>query len=494
MGFLYNNSKTFKKISFYITIEPMNVLMLNPPYGKDFCRSARWAAKSRGRVQRHPDWMLITTAVLEKAGNKVKFVDGAALNLERKDIQKIIHDFSPSMVVIHTTTPSIYNDISYASLAKESGNPTTVLIGPHVSAEYEDTFKLSNGSIDIIAIGEYDYTLRDIASEKPVKDIEGIAYQDGDETIKTPERQFLDVKELPFPAWHHIKPEWYHDAGKRFPFLTLISGRGCFARCTFCRDTPTMFGRRLRFREPSQVVDEMEYDLALFPYIKEIMFETDTFTAEPSHVKGVCEEILRRGVNIPWSCNARVDMDLSLLPLMKKAGCRMLMVGFEFGTQEALDSVRKGVTLEQSRRFAEEAKRLKFIIHGCFMIGAPGETKESAHATIEFAKSLPMDTIQISGICTYPGTDMYRWAKENGYLVPKDWSEWVDTDLEQCTLLNYPQLSKQEIDNLIDQGLKEFYLRPKQMFRMIFNIRNIGDMKRKLFGLKSFIRYFKKSA
>lgn len=470
----------------------MKILMLNPPYVRNFCRSARWAAKSRGRVQRHPDWMLIATAVLENGGNKVKFIDGAALNLERGDIEKIIKDSLPSMVVIHTTTPSIYNDVSYAALAKETGSPITVLIGPHVTAEFEDTFNISNNSVDIITLGEYDYTLRDVASGKSIKDIEGIAYKDGDRIIRTPDRPFLDVKELPFPAWHHIKPEWYHDAGKRFPFLTLISGRGCFGRCTFCRDTPNMYGRKLRFREPSQVVDEMEYDIRLFPYIKEIMFETDTFTASSSHVKGVCEEILKRGLKIPWSCNVRVDMDLSLLPLMKKAGCRMLMVGFEFGTQEALDSVKKSATLEQSRRFAEEASRLKFIIHGCFMIGAPGETIESARATIEFAKSLPCDTIQISGICVYPGTELYNWAKENGYLLPQDWREWVGPTYEQVTLLNYPQLPKEEIDRLIDQGLKEFYLRPRQILKMLLNIRNISDIKRKTFGFKSFFGYLSK--
>jgi radical SAM superfamily enzyme YgiQ (UPF0313 family) len=167
----------------------------------------------------------------------------------------------------------------------------------------------------------------------------------------------------------------------------------------------------------------------------------------------------------------------------------MLMVGFEFGTQKALDAVKKGVTLAQSRRFAGEAKKLKFIIHGCFMIGAPDETVESARETIAFAKSLPLDTIQISGICAYPGTEMYQWAKEKNYLVPKDWNEWVDTELEQCTLLNYPQLSKNEIDGLIDRGLKDFYLRPKQVLKMLFNMKSLEDLRRKSFGFKSFLNY-----
>jgi radical SAM superfamily enzyme YgiQ (UPF0313 family) len=237
------------------------------------------------------------------------------------------------------------------------------------------------------------------------------------------------------------------------------------------------------------VVDEIEYDLRLFPHLQEIMFETDTFVASPDHVRGVCEEILARGIRISWSCNVRVDMDLSLLPLMKRAGCRMLMTGFEFGTQKALDAVRKGVTLEQSTTFAETAYRLGFIIHGCFMVGAPGETRDSVLKTIGFAKSLPMDTVQFSGICTYPGTEIYEWAKQSGYLVPKEWNEWVSQDYEQATLLNYPQLSKEEIDKLIDQGLREFYLRPKQIWRMVRSIRSFADVKRKVFGLKSFVDY-----
>ncbi len=462
--------------------------MLNPPYGKDFCRSARWAARSRGRVQRHPDWMLISAGLLERKGFDVRFIDGAVLNLEKENIKRAIEEFKPDLSIIHTTTPTIYNDIEYARLAKDY-NSMVVLIGPHVSVEYDSTLRIAP-FIDAIAIGEYDYTLLDIAEGRDLSDIKSIAYLKDGRVIRTDDREPVDVNTLPFPAWHHIKPEWYKDGGKRFPFLTLISGRGCPNRCTFCRDTSVMYGRKVRLRMPELVVDEMEYDLKLFPYIREIMFETDTFTTSRVHVQGICEEILKRGLKITWSCNVRVDMDIDLLPLMKRAGCRMLMVGFEFGTQEALDSVKKGVTIEMSKRFAIEAKRHGFTIHGCFMIGAPVETRESAIRTIEFAKSLPLDTIQISGICPYPGTELYRWAKEMGYLIPQDWREWVGDDLEQVTLLSYPWLSKEEIDELIDKGLREFYLRPYQIIRMLFSIRSAGDLMRKLYGFRSFLDYF----
>ncbi|MBN2430098.1 MAG: radical SAM protein [Acidobacteria bacterium] len=465
------------------------VLVLNPPFVDDFVRSARWAARSRGRVQRHPDYLLIATAVLEEAGHTVRFVDGAALNLNQPTVLDMAREFRPDMAVFHTTTPSIYNDVDYARAIREATGARTVLVGNHVSAEPEDTFRIAAGAVDRIVRGEYDLVLRRLAHSFDDTALDGISWLDGGRPVHNPLPPPLDVDELPFPAWHFIDPRWYRDAGKLFPFLTLLSGRGCFAHCTFCQDPQVFSGRRLRMRDPRRVVDEIEYDLRLFPWLREIMFETDTFGASRSHARGVCEEILRRDLDVTWSCNTRVDMDLELLPLMKRAGCRMLMTGFEFGTQAALDAVRKGTTLEQSIAFARRAHELGFIIHGCFMIGAPGETEESARRTIELAKSLPLDTVQFSGICVYPGTELYAWAREHGVLVPGDWREWVSDTCEQVTLLSYPQLPKEKIDELIDRGLREFYLRPRQIVKMTVAVRSWTDIKRKLYGAWSYLRY-----
>lgn len=255
-----------------------------------------------------------------------------------------------------------------------------------------------------------------------------------------------------------------------------------------------MHGRRLRLRNPQKIVDEIEYDLKLFPFLKELMFETDTFSASPRHVEEICAEIIKRKIHkkIKWCCSVRADMKLDLLPLMKKAGCRMITVGFEFGSNKLLQSVKKGITIEQSRKLAVTAARLGFIIHGCFMIGAPGETPESAQNTIDFAKSLPMDTIQISGIAVYPGTPMYKWAESEGHIVAKDWTEWVTPEYEQATILSYPQMSKKQIDFFIDKGLKEFYLRPRQILKMLLAIRSWDDILRKIYGFRQFITYFLK--
>ena len=176
---------------------------------------------------------------------------------------------------------------------------------------------------------------------------------------------------------------------------------------------------------------------------------------------------------------------------MKKAGCRMLMVGFEFGYDEGLKAVCKGgVNIDMARKFAVRVDQLGFIVHGCFMFGAPGETRETSRKTIDFAKSIPMDTVQFTGIAAYPGTVIYEWARKNNYLLVDDWKQWLTEEREQKTLLSYPQLSNKEIDEFIDVALKEFYLRPSQMWKMLVSIRSFGDLLRKLYGFKAFINYF----
>lgn len=472
----------------------MKVCILNPSFGENFVRVARWAAKSRGRVQRHPEYLLTAAQVLIDADHDVKYVEAAARNFTPEESYKTCEQFEPELLVIHATTPSVYNDIEQAEEIKKRTGCKVAFIGQHASAEPDNTFVIANGAVDFILRHEYDYTLRDLANGEKPEDILGLSFCKSGEIIHNPNRPpIMDIDDLPFPAWQLIEPEWYPDGGKKFPFLTLMTGRGCNNGCTFCRDPQLMYGYKLRNRSAKKVADEMEFDIKTHPQIREIMFETDTFAAEKEHVLAVCDEIVKRGINkkVSWSCNMRVDTDLEVLEIMRKAGCRMLMTGFEFGYDDGLKNIAKGgVNIDMARRYAHEAHKQGFTIHGCFMIGAPGETAETAQQTIDFAKSLPLDTIQITGVATYPGTSIYRWAKENNYLRADDWREWLNAEKEQRTLLSYPQFSSEDIDEYIDRGLKEFYLRPKQMWEMLISIRSIGDFLRKLHGFKAFSEYF----
>jgi radical SAM superfamily enzyme YgiQ (UPF0313 family) len=475
----------------------MRAAFLNPMFAKDFTKSARWFAKSRGRVQRHPDYLCTAAAAVEQAGHEIFFLDAQAKNMPTAAFLPRLREFKPDLIVTQTTTPSIDADVESARLCKEATGAFGVFVGSHVSAEPEDALRRANGAVDAIAIGEYDFTVRDLANGVSPKECLGIARLESGEFIMNPRRPLIEnLDEIPFPAWRHIDVNDYHDAGKLFPFLTLISGRGCFGRCSFCQLPQTMNGRGYRARSVDNVLGEIEYDIQLFPDLREIMFEDDTLimAATRDRLARLCEGMARMKRPISWSANARVDLnDLEIMKLMKRSGCRMLCVGFEFGDQQILNNVCKGTTVEQMYVFAENARKAGIRLHGCFMFGGPGETPETARKTIALAQGLKIDTAQFSGMVAYPGTAYYEWAKSEGHLIPTKWRDWVDGNFEQCATVRCPELSVEQINAFIDEGLRKFYLRPSQMLRMAGNIRSWADVKAKLHGLKSFLKYFQRA-
>jgi radical SAM superfamily enzyme YgiQ (UPF0313 family) len=477
----------------------MKVFIVNPAFGEGFVKTARWFAKSRGRVQRHPDYLARATAVLEHAGHECIFLDAAAKDLLRSEVEERISSFAPDLVVVYATTPSIQCDLDHVRMAKRvTKGALTVMVGSHVSAEPDDTLERGKGFLDAVTRREFDYTLREVADRGVYEGVRGLSWRNGEEIIHNPDRPPIeDLDSLPHPAWHHIDIEDYRDAGKLFPFITLIGGRGCPAKCTFCQLPQVMYGHRYRTMSPKRILEEIEHDLELFPNLKEVMFEDDTLTLSThlDRLREICHLLIERGLHrrISWSANARPDLtDLDTLRLMKESGARMFCTGFEFGNDEMLKRIKKGIGTEKMREYAQNASAAGIRIHGCFMIGGPGETRETAMQTIRFAQELDIDTCQFTGVAAYPGTAYYDWAKRNDYVIAKDWTDWVDENREQRGVVDIPGLSMREIDELVDLGLRSFYLRPKQMKTIAKNIKSFSDVRTKLHGLKSFVDYFGK--
>ncbi len=472
----------------------MRIAVLNPMFGKDFTKSARWFARSRGRVQRHPDYLATAVAVLEHAGHTLFFMDCQAKNRPMEDVLPDLRAFKPDLCVYQASTPSIYADIAAARLCRETLGGTHVMVGPHVTAAPEDTLRAAEGAVDVVCRHEYDYTLRDLANGVAWKDCPGISYLDGEQYVENADRPYIEnLDELPFPAWHHLDLYDYRDGAKLYPFVTAITARGCRYRCSYCQIPQVMNGHSYRPHSVERVVDEMAYNKRQFPALQEVMFEDDTLTMRIARDRliALCEEILRRDLKLSWSANARADLnDLETLRLMKRSGCRMLCVGFEFGDQQILNNTKKGTTVDQMYTFAENAAKARLRIHGCFMIGGPEETRETAMKTIKVSQELPIDTAQFTGVVAYPGTSYYDWAEKSGALIPKNWRDWVTDDYEQAATVDLPTLSKDEISELVDHGLRRFYLRPVQMWRMLRNINSWADVKAKAHGLRSFVGYF----
>lgn len=471
----------------------MSVFIINEPYVKDFNRTQRWAARTRGRVLRAPDWLAYATAVLEREGIPVKLFDFPAQDWDKEQLRRLVNEQRPDFVVLDSTTPSIYSDIECARICKETG-ATVLMVGPHASARPEETIVLADGAVDAICIGEYEYTVLDVVKNYPhLETVSGICFLDRGKPKRTPLRPLIeDLDSLPFPAWHHLDLMRYFDGSKLYPYVDIFSGRGCPHSCTFCLWPQVMHGRKVRLRSPENVVDEMERDIALCPKVVrggEFFFEDDTFTLIKSNAVAICEEILKRGLKVKFSVNARTDTaDEELFRILKAAGCRELLVGFESGDSNVLTHMQKRESVNDAHRFMELAHKTKLDVHGCFVIGLPGETEESIRKTIDMALGLGLHTVQFSGAVPFPGTWYFDYCKENGLLKTEQWDLWLE-DGEQAAVVDYPGLSRDRVKQAVDEGLKKFYFRPSYMLKFLFQTRSMSDLYRKLRGARNFLSY-----
>jgi len=471
----------------------MKVLIINEPFIPRYCRCQRWPARTRGRALRPPDWLCYATAVLEKIGVDVELYDFVANNWDKRRLGELVKQKKPDFIVLDSTTPSIYSDIECAKLCKEKSGAKVIMVGTHATALPEETINLAKGNIDVIALGEFDYTVKDIVlSGGHLDEVAGVCYlADGQVKFTTQRPLIEDLDSLPFPSWKHLNIMKYFDAGRLYPYIDIIGGRGCPYRCIFCQWPQVMFGHKYRFRSPVNIVDEIEYDLRLFPRLKygEFFFEDDTFTVNKERAYAICQEISRRGLRINWSINARPDIyDLKLFREMKRLGCREFLVGFESGDQGILDNAKKGFKLEIVKDFVQTAKQAKINIHGCFVLGLPGETKETAQKTIDFALRLGVNTLQFSAAVPLPGSEYFNYCQIQSLLKAKSWDAWLDGG-EQGAIVNYPGLSIRQINSLVDGGLKKFYLRPQFILRFIIQNKNLFDFYRKIRGAFNFLSY-----
>jgi radical SAM superfamily enzyme YgiQ (UPF0313 family) len=228
------------------------------------------------------------------------------------------------------------------------------------------------------------------------------------------------------------------------------------------------------------------------PEVKEIFIEDDTFTINNKLVREVCEEIKRRKIDVTWSCNARADMDYETMKKMKEAGCRLLIVGYESGSDEILKNIKKGVTTEQMKNFTNAAKKARLMIHGDFIFGLPGETKETADKTVKFIKELKPNILQVAVATPIPGTEFYNWVKENGFLLVDDLEDSLDKEGFQKCIISYPEFTKEDIENYVDRALKGYYLSPSYIpiaMRNILRKNGLQELKLMLRAATMFYKY-----
>lgn len=450
----------------------MKILLLNPPFINKYSKSSRSPAVTKSGTIYFPLWLSYAAGVLDKEGHELKLIDAPAKCLSREETLKMVKEFSPSLVVIDTSTPSINNDLAVAQAIKECISEVKIcLVGTHVSAAVSEILPEKSAYVDFIARHEYDYTLPEIAKalegKMELKDVLGISYCENGELKENKDRPYIEnLDDLPFVSAvykKYLDIEDYFYAHVSFPTISIFSSRGCPSKCFYCMYSQVMFGKQYRKRSAKNLFDECVYIKRNFPDVKEILIDDDNFSVDQKNVQEFCKLMIESKLGLKWVVQCRVTLKYNTMVLMKKAGCRLVVVGYESGSQKVLDGMHKGITLEQSRRFNAAAKKAKMRVHGCFMVGNPGETKATMKETLEFSKSLRMDTVQYFPLIVYPGTEAWTWAKENHYINAKSYDEWLTADGMHNCVLSRPELSSQELVEFCNYARKQFYLRPSYM-------------------------------
>lgn len=485
----------------------MKTFFVNPPfkaeYGK-FARENRSAAITRSGTLYYPLWLIYAAAVCEKDGFEVAFLDAPAKPMGKEESLEWIEAHGGSeakLFVIDTSTPSIYSDAAFGDKLKELyPNAFVMLVGTHPSALPEETIGFCKG-VDALARHEFDYIVRDVA--RAIRDgedphsVNGLTYKDAEgNAVSTPDYPYIkDVDEIPFAAEfikRHLNHLDYFFAASAYPEIQIFTGRGCPARCAFCVYPQTMHGHGYRVRSVANVIEEIEYIRDNFPDVKEIVIEDDTFTINKKRTMEFCDEMISRGLNkrFRWLCNARVNLDYETMKRMKQAGCKLIIPGIESGSQEILNNIRKGTTLEQVRNYVAAAKKAGLAIHACYMVGNKGETKETMQQTLDLALELDTDTAQFYPLLPFPGTDEWRWYTEAGY-IKGGYADYVKEDGTINSLVELPEISSEEMVEFCDAARKKYYWRPKYIaHRLRVGLTDLEDLKRsiKAFGrIKDFL-------
>jgi len=455
----------------------IRVLLINPHISGD----ARYGKFKDVGSYLPPYGLICIAAVLEQHGHVVKVIDadskqGPTLD----DIKQAIIDFKPSVIGMTAFSIGRVQVIETATFIKSFSSALLIVGGPHVTIFPEDLMECN--VFDLVVFGEGEYTVLDIIEyklgRKSLCDINGMIYKEDGKAVKNPNRALIeDLDSLPFPAFHLL--DNIHDYRpmqllyKRTPVLALISGRGCPYSCIFCN---SIWGKKVRLNSSSYIlrlVKKMINDYGA----REIMFYEDTFAVKKNRIHGFCDMIIQEKLNISWTCSANVTtLDKALLEKMKKAGCWLLSTGIESGSDEVLKFIKKPVRVEQVKQVCRWADEAGIKIRGFFMLGHPVDTKETIRQTIDFAKSLPLFTVNLCILQLLPGSEVRSIAHEYGEV---NYDLNLGSGHPGDTLSFVPKgLTKEYLKKMQRKGYTEFFVRPRQIWRLLRAIDSREDVRK----------------
>jgi hopanoid biosynthesis associated radical SAM protein HpnJ len=458
----------------------MKTLFLQPPSfeGFDGGAGSRYQARREIRSFWYPTWLAQPAALV--AGSKL--IDAPPAEIQLNQVLPLAKEYE--LVVMHTSTPSFANDVKVAQAMKDV-NPKLKIgfVGAKVAVEPTESLEAAGTALDFVGRNEFDFTIKEIAEGRAWDAIDGMSYRNAAGSLShNRERAILEnMDQLPFVTEVYkrdLKIEDYFIGYLKHPYISIYTGRGCKSRCTFCLWPQTVGGHRYRVRSVDHVIEEIRLAKYYFPQVREFFFDDDTFTDNLPRAEAIAKELGKLGVM--WSCNAKANVPRKTLEVLKDNGLRLLLVGYESGNQQILHNIKKGMLIDVAKRFTKDCHEVGVTIHGTFILGLPGETKETIEETIKFATEINPHTIQVSLAAPYPGTFLYKQAVENGWLDAKH-AELIDDHGIQIAPLHYPHLSHEEIFDSVETFYKRFYFRAGKIASIVGEmVRSPEMMKRRL--------------
>ncbi len=463
---------------------PLRTLFLNPPSFQNFDggASSRWPATREIESYWYPVWLAYPAGMLSDS----RLLDAPSHHVSAQETIDLARQYE--FVVLFTSTPGFPGDVKLAEAMKDV-NPALKIafVGPHVTVLPEKTLRECE-AIDFVVRREFDYATVDFAKGKALRDILGVSYRKNGGIVSNPEAPpVADLDQLPDVTdvyYRDLDPRRYNVPFLKYPFVALYTTRGCPAQCTFCLWPQTLSGHPWRKRSVQRVAAELAKAREYWPWVKEFFFDDDTFNIQKARTIELCAAI--KPLKLTWSCTSRVTTDYETLKAMRDAGCRLLIVGYESGDPQVLKNIKKGATVERARQFTKDCHRLGLTIHGDFILGLPGETRESIRTTVNFAKELDVETIQVSLAHAYPGTEMFEQARNNGWIIN---GQMVDEGGHQLAHLEYPGLARDEILEAVHRFYDEYYFRPKAIARIVKKAVFSAEERKRLYKeAKAFLR------
>jgi len=443
----------------------MKTLLLNPPSFENFDggASSRWPATREITSFWYPVWLSYPAGMLPGS----RLLDAPPHRVGPLETVRIACEYE--FVVLFTSTVGFASDLRLAQAMKEAKPGLKIaFVGPHVQVQPAESL-LASPEIDFIVRGEFDYAVVEFAQGRPLSQIANASYRDSSgRIVHNPPRALLgteDLDRLPFATDTYkrdLAVENYNVPFLLHPYVAFYSSRGCPALCTFCLWPQTLSGHAWRTRSAENVAREFSQVPRLFPQVKEVFFDDDTFNIRKERVIEIAK--LLKPAGLPWSCTARVHSDYETLKAMADGGGRLMIVGFESGDPQILKNIKKGATVETARSFMKNAKRVGLAVHGDFIIGLPGETSETIGRTIQFAKELDCETIQVSIAHAYPGTELYQFAAQRGFLAGE---AATDSRGHQLPHLEYPGLTREAMLAAVNRFYDSYYFRPRVVWRIL---------------------------